>query len=323
MLRILSSFVICSAFALAQEPAVPATPAEPQGPTLPQANSEEARQLLSTALDKTAAYARGHFATTESQDSAMLRNAGLPIGAQDVEVQGGWNRNLVWADWDGREYMLGNGRMLAKIDGNWRMRRNKLSGGIAMPFTLDPDYLVTVLKQLPKAAGNVVHVEAGKLRSKDMVLLTIKLENEAALEFADAGAVPDAGGGFGGVMMLGGLGGLGGEPPRPELQTYMVFYVDADSGDLARLVVKTYQTDPMMGQIQIAAGGFGGNDEDEEEEDDEAEPANGEVKWKRGLPSIKPTKEQSVMNFRADFSKLGMAEAPELDAQSKALLRVR
>jgi hypothetical protein len=103
----------------------------------------------------------------------------------------------------------------------------------------------------------------------------------------------------------------------------MVFYVDADSGDLARLVVKTYQTDPMMGQIQIAAGGFGGNDEDEEEEDDEAEPANGEVKWKRGLPSIKPTKEQSVMNFRADFSKLGMAEAPELDAQSKALLRVR
>ena len=315
MLRVLSSFVVCSALAFAQETAAPVVV---QGPVLPKVNSDEARALMAKALDKTAAYARGHFSTTESQDNAMLRNAGLPMGAQEVEVSGGWDRNLIWAESDGRDYMTANGRMLAKVDGGWRLRRGKLAGGIKAPFTLDPNYLIAALKQLPKAASNVVHVEAGKLRGKTMVLLTIKLDSEVALEFSDCGAVPDVGGGFGGIMRL---GGMGIEPPRPELETYVVVYIDSESGDLARLSVKTYSTDQMMGQIQIAGGGFGGGGEEEEEEEEVDE--NAPVKWKRGLPRIKPAKDQSVMTFRADFKKLGLADAPALDDRSKALLRVR
>ena len=322
MLRILSSFVICSALALAQEPATETAPTDQQGPALPQANSDEARQLVQQALDKTVAFARGNFSTTENQDNAMLRNAGLPFGAQDVEVEGGWDRHLVWAEWDGRHYMRANGRMLAKVEDSWRLRRGKLSGGVAAPFTMDPEYLVTVLKSLQKDASQVVHVEAGKLRGKAMVVLTIKLTDEVALEFADSGAVPDYGGGFGAVMMIGGLGG-GMEPPRPELETYVAFHVDAESGDLARVAVKTYSTDEMMGQIQIAGAGLGGGDEDEPEEEVEEPTADGEVKWKRGFPSMKPKKDQSVMTFQADFTKLGLAQAPELDERSKALLRVR
>lgn len=328
MLRILSSFAVCSALALAQDGA-PAASAE-QAPTLPAANSDEARAFAAKALDKLAAYGRGTFSTTESQDQAMLRNAGLPFGATDVEISGGWHRHVVWGEADGREYVTANGRMMAKVDGQWRLRRDKLSGGQAVPFTLDPDYLVTVIKRLPKAAKNVIHVAAGKLRGKAMTLLTIKLDNEDALEFADSGAAPGIGGGFGGMIMFGGMGGM--EPPRPELETYIVFYVDTESGDLTRVSIKSYSTDEMMGNIQIgraAGGGFGGQEELEEEELEEEEveeeevDESGEVKWKRGLPRIKPAKDQSVMTFRADFKKLGLAEAPELDDKSKQLLRIR
>lgn len=315
MFRIFSSFVVCSALAFAQEEIAPEVV---QGPVLPEANSDAARALVAKALDKTGAYARGNFTTTEGQDSAMFRNAGLPVGAQETEVSGGWDRTLIWAESDGSDYVTANGRMLAKVDGEWRLRRGKLAGGVDAPFTLDPDYLVAALKQLPKASSNIVHVEAGKLRGKAMVLLTIKLDNDIALEFSDCGAVPDVGGGLGGIMMLGGMGMA---PPRPELETYVVFYVDSESGDLARLSVKTYSTSEMMGQIQIqGGGGFGG---DAEEEDDEDDDQGGPVKWKRGLPRLKPAKDQSVMTFRADFKKLGLAEAPKLDERSKALLRMR
>ena len=315
MFRILSTFVVCSALAFAQEATVPVAV---QGPVLPKANSDEARALMAKALDKTAEHARGNFSTMESQDNAMLRNAGLPIGAQEVEISGGWDGNLIWAESDGRDYLMANGRMLAKVEGGWRVRRGKLAGGIKAPFTLDPNYLITALQQLPKAASNVMHVEAGKLRGKAMILLTIALTDKVALEFSDCGAVPDIGGGFGGMMVL---GGMGIEPPRPELETYVVVYIDAQSSEIARVSVKTYSTDEMMGQIRIdgAGGGFGGNEEQVEEEVDE----NAPVKWKRGLPRIKPAKDQSVMTFRADFKKLGAAEAPELDDRSKALLRVR
>jgi len=321
MIRILSSFVICSALALAQEGDAPAV-AE-QAPVLPKAGSPEARALASKALDKLAAHENGSFSTSEGQDQAMLRNAGLPMGATDVEVSGGWHQHVVWAEADGRDYVTANGRMVAKVDGKWRLRRNKLSGGTKAPFTLDPGYFVTILKQQPEAATNIVHVEAGKLRGKPMTLLTMKLEADDALEFADAGAVPDVGGGFGAMMIMGGMGGM--EPPRPELETYLVLYVDTASGELARINVKSYSTDEMMGQIKIAGGGggFGGDEEEEEIEEEEEEDANGEVKWKRGLPRIKPAKDQSVMTFRVDFRKLGLAEMPELDDKSKQLLRLR
>ena len=62
---------------------------------------------------------------------------------------------------------------------------------------------------------------------------------------------------------------------------------------------------------------------EEEEVEEEKVEGSAEAKWKRGLPRIKPAKDQSVMTFRADFKKLGLAEAPELDDKSKQLLRIR
>jgi len=316
MLRPLISAVLLSTIALAQD-----APA-PEAPALPQANSDEARKLVDVALDKLAAYGRGRFATTEAQDQAMLRNAGLPFGPEDTEVDGGWHRELVWGDADGREYLRANGRMLAKISGDWRLRRDKLSGGLPAPFTLDPDYLLATLGQLPQRSKAVAHVEAGKLKGKPCVILTCKLTGDDALEFADSGVVPDVGGGFGGVMIMGAMGGMGMEPPRPDYETYLAFFVDQDSGDLLRFAVKSYQTDEMMGGVAIQIGAGGAEVEVEEEEDDE-DADQGPVQWKRGFPRIKPKKDQSVLTYRVDFKDLGLAEPPSLTDGHKALLRTR
>lgn len=311
MLRPLISAAILSTIVLAQD-----APA-PEAPALPQANSDEARKLVAVALDKLAAYGRGRFATTEAQDQAMLRNAGLPFGPEDTEVDGGWHRDLVWGEADGRAYVRANGRMLAKISGDWRLRRDKLSGGLPAPFTLDPDYLLATLGQLPQRSKAVVHVEAGKLKGKPCVILTCKLTGDDALEFADSGAVPDIGGGFGGAVLI---GAMGMEMPRPEYETYLAFSVDQDSGDLLRFAVKSYQTEEMMGGVAIQVAG-GGAMVEEEEEDEDAD--QGPVRWKRGFPRIKPKKDQSVLSYRVDFKDLGLAEPPSLTDAHKALLRTR
>lgn len=322
MHRLIASLVLASSLLYAQDPSAPVT--APPAPALPAANSAEALHLVDTALDKLAAYGRGRFATTEAQDEAMLRDAGLPIGAQETEVDGGWHRDMVWADADGREYIRANGRMLAKVDGAWRLRRDKLAGGVPAPFTFDPQFFLTVLKQMPARARPVVHVEAGKLRGKACAILSCKLTGDDALELADAGAVPGGGGGFGGVVIMGALGGMGMEPPRPELETYLVFFVDPASGDLLRFAAKTYQTDKMMGGMAIQIGGIGGAFAKEEEEDEEeAQDEGGPVTWKRGFPRIKPKKDQSVLSYRVDFKDLGLAKAPELSGEHKALLRTR
>jgi len=320
MLRLLSSVVLLSSLASAQDASAPA--AEPPAPALPEANSEAARRYVTAALDKLEAFGRGLFATTEGQDQAMLRNAGLPFGPEDVTVDGGWHRNMVWGDADGREYVRANGRMLAKIRGEWRLRRDKLAGGVPAPFTLDPNYLLATLKRLPAGAKDVVHVEAAKLKGRPCAILTCEVTGEDALELADSGAIPDVGGGFGGVMIMGAMGGMGMEPPRPDYETYLAFFIDTETGDLLRFAVKSYQTDEMMGGVAIQIGGAG-IVEEEEEQADEEEDEGGPVTWRRGFPRIKPKKDQSVLNYRVDFTKLGLAEQPSLSDELKGLLRVR
>ena|GEM_PF-6506381 len=323
MFRPFASFVCAAAFVCAQDPTPPAP--EAQSPALPAANTDRAMALVDTALDKLIAYGRGRFSSTEASDDAMLRNAGIPFGPDDTSIEGGWHRSLVWADADGRDYVRAGGRMLAKVEGGWRLRRSKLAGGVEAPFTLDPNFFITVFKRLPKSARVVAHVEAGKLKGKQCTILTCKLAGDDALEFADSGAIPSGSGGLGGMIVMGGLGGMGLEPPRPELDIYVAFFIDQQSGDLVRLASKTYQRDEMMGNVAIQIG-FGGGDLEEEEEEEEEEAdddADGPIEWRRGFPRVKPKKDQSVLTYRVDFKDLGLADPPALSDELKALLRVR
>jgi hypothetical protein len=265
------------------------------------------------------AYGRGTFATTEANDSAMLRGAGLPFGDDDTEVEGGWHRELVWAESDGRKYLRANGRMLAKVDGAWKLRGKKLAGGRPAPFTLDPDLLFTVLGDLPAASRKVAHVEAAEVAGRKVAVLSLVLEEDSAREFAASGAVP-AESGPGGVLIFGG----GGDVPENDYTVYVALFVDPDSGDLLRLASKVYEKDERMGNVQIQVAGGGGDEEDEDADDDKDEAdADAPLTWKRGLPNRKPAKDESVTTFRADFKQLGLAEAPALDERARALLRMR
>ncbi|MFK7739051.1 MAG: hypothetical protein AB8H80_01915 [Planctomycetota bacterium] len=325
MLRYLTSFAALTALAIAQDqPAAPA--ATPEQPVLPAVGSDEAARLVDQAITKLEAYGRGEWKTKTSSDSAMMRNSGLPLGATDKDCVGGWHGDLVWGEFDGREYLAANGRMLAKVDGAWRMRRGKLSGGVDLPFAFEPAQLLNALREMPKATKKVVNVHAGKVGGTPVVYLSWRFDADDAVEFADMGAVPKASGsGFTGVIMarFGALGGGAIDPPRPDIETYVSFAVDPSNGDLLRFGVKSYQVDQMGGNVavQIARAGVGGGDDEDEEEEEEDD--QGPIKWRRGFPKTKPRKDQSVMTFRVDFKKLGMVEQPELDAKAKSWLRVR
>ena len=329
MNRILGLTLLFSVVASAQEEP-PTDVAAAARPALPAAGSAQARGMVEQAIAKMQAYGRGTFTTTEAEDNAMFRDAGAPFnGMGAIKVEGGWLQHMVWAKWEGREYIAANGRMLALAEEEWRLRKDKLAGGEGRPFTLDPDYLFTVLDRLPDKAHNVVHVEPGKVRGRRVAILTLHLEDDEALEFAHTDATAGSASGF---VFNGFLGGLPGgiELPRPDLETYLAFFIDTESGDLVRLATRTYVTEGTGfggGGIQVdAQGAFGGNNEEDgegEEAEDEAEAEDGPVEWRRGFPHIKPGKNQSTTTFRIDFDKLGLATPPALDQELKRLLRLR
>lgn len=326
MLRTTLSGAFLAAFVAAQNPDVPAVPDAPDAaaeaaPALPAANSEEARGLVSQALDKAQAFGRGVFRCTTHEDAAMLREAGIPLVGGETTLDGGWMGNLIWGDFDGRKYVAANGRMFAEVDGSWRLRRRRLADGVELPFAFDPDQLFYVLDKMPKRSTKVVNVQPGKFEGREVAMLTWHLDAEDALELHDSGVVPAAKNGVGGMIFQ--FGGLGGavQQPRPELDTYVAFTVDPDNGDLLRVEVKTYHRDT-GGNVQMAVQIFAaGGDAEEEEEEEPAE--KGPVTWRRGLPEIDPEKDQSVLTFRVDFHDLGLAKPPQLDPEVETALRVR
>ncbi|HEX5051223.1 MAG TPA: hypothetical protein VFZ65_05590, partial [Planctomycetota bacterium] len=219
-------------------------PAPKPAPALPAAKSPEAKSMLDRALDKMLAYGRGEFSTSEGQDLAMMRRSGAPFGNDDLEVTGGWHRDLVWGESDERRFVRANGRMLARDGDAWKLRRSRLRDGVPAPFTLEPDLLFTVVRNLPAAAAAVVQVEAGETRSRPVAILSLQLDAEQALEFVDAGVVPDPSGGFGVPSFLLRMGGR--TPPRAEYTVYLAFQVDAGNGDLLRFTAKVFEKNKAM-----------------------------------------------------------------------------
>jgi hypothetical protein len=313
-----------SAALLAQVPTSPppAAPAVPAAPALPAAGSAEAAALVDKAIAKMQAYGRGKFTTRHATDAAMLRGQGLPFGDEETEVKGGWHRDLVWGDHEGAQFLRGNGRMLAKVDGGWKLRASKLAGGATAPFALDPELLLAALGELPGDVRKAAHVEAGEIGGKPVAIVSLQLDGAVARDFAESGAVP--GGGGAPLLMFGG-GGM--DVPENEYAAFVALFVDAASGDLLRLAAKVYETNAMMGrvQIQVAGAGADGDDAEDADADDakDADKAGGALQWKKGLPVKKPAKDESVTSYRVDFAELGLAEPPAVDAKAKALLRLR
>jgi hypothetical protein len=326
--RSLAVAALTAASLLAQEPTKPSADAaaKPPAPALPAVGSPEAQALLDQAIAKMKAYGRGAFATTESSDLAMLRAARLPVGPEDVEVRGGWEREVVWADADGKDYVKANGRTVAKAEGGWKLRGDKLPGGQPAPFTLDPDLLFTVLAELPAADRKVAHVEAGEVAGKPVALLSLVIDGDAARDLAESGALPVADGPGGRMLVFGGMGGMG--APEHDYSVHLALSVDPAGGDVLRFHAKVFDKNPMAGNVQIQiAGGPGGDGDDEDEvvaEEKKTGAAAGDApQWKKGFQVKKPAKDETVTTYRVDFSKLGLAEPPALDDKAKALLRLK
>ena len=306
----------------------PAAPAAPPAPAIPAPGSAEAAQLVDKGIEKMLAIGRGTWKTSEVQDSAMMRGSGVPFGNDGTDVEGGWHQDLVWGETGNDRYVRHGGRMVVKAGGAWKLRASKLASGQPVPFTLDPVMLFSALRDLPAAQRAVVHTEAAEIRGKKVVTLAITLDGDDAGDFAATGAIPDVSGGMGGFLVVGGLGGALGLP-EPEQTVHLAVSIDPENGDVLRFAVKTYEKNPMFGniQVQVAGAGMGGDDEEEDDAAEEkAEEEAGEKdkpEWKGGLPTRKPGKSESVVMFRAEFLNHGLADAPELDDKAKALLRLR
>jgi hypothetical protein len=299
---------------LAQEPAAPA---EPAAKPLPEIGSPAATALVEQGIQKMLAFGRGTFRTSESRDTAMARNAGVPDNARSIE--GGWQQDLVWAESDGERYVRHAGRQVVLVGDDWKLRSNKLGSGNSIPFTVDPDLLFTVLRDLPAEARRVVHVERGEVGGRDVAILTVTFEHELANEFVQTGVVPEIGDTLGGIVVLGGLRGL--QIPEPDRDVFLAFHIDPENGDVLRLTAKVYEEGRGFGRLQVVRAGFGGN-EQEDKEEEEAD-AGAKPQWKAGLPMRDPTKNESVLVYRVDFPKLGLASPPDLDDVAKRLLLLR
>ncbi|MBL8728403.1 MAG: hypothetical protein JNM25_08240 [Planctomycetes bacterium] len=301
-------------------PAQGDAPVAPPVPALPAADSPAAARLVDTALAKLQAFGRGTFRTTESHDLAMMRGAGFPIGGEQVVVEGGWQQGLVWGETDHDRFLRHGGRMVTKVGDAWKLRAKKLGSGRAVPFTLDPSLLCTVLQGLPAAARRVENVTADKVGERRVAVLSLKLEHELAREFVDSGVLPEVGGSFGAVFVVG--GGFGDmQLPDTECSVHLALAVDPDNGDLLQVAVKVYEQTGGFGAFQVQVQGAGAAEDAEADEDEQA----GEAKpaWKDGLPTRKPGKQESVLLYTVQFARHGLAEAPELDDATKFLLRLR
>jgi hypothetical protein len=313
------SFVLAALVA-----AVPSIVSAQDARPLPAAGSDQAAAMLTQSIEKTLAFARGEFRSTESTDAAMLRGMGAPGGASRV-VTGGWMRHLLWGESGGQQFVRAHGRMIAKGERGWRLKKDSLGDGRVLPFALDPPLLCRALLELPAAARRVVDVAPGTVAGREVAVLAIEFDGEEAWEFAATGAVPVPQGGFAVLVMP---FGDAQDAPRTPTALHLAFTVDVETGDLLRFGMKAYSKDGMVGGFALAFGApvadaaEGGEEvvvTESAPEPAEAAPPPPPV-WRDGLPVRAPNPDETVLTYVVDFSRLGLAEAPKLDERMRLLL---
>ena len=223
------------------------------------------------------------------------------------------------------EAVLYRGRMVARSDSDWKLRRNYLYNGSPMPFVLDPQLFFEALGQLPKSALKIRKVDHQETTKGKRVVLSITLTGEAATDFALAGTLPPFEKGFGGMIVkLGAMGGGGGG--EPDLTVDLALMLDPNTALVHRVRSASYQEGGMAGggRVVIAGGGGGFGDEDDEEDEKEVKirDAQGNRIYKRGLPRRKLKDSQSKMEFNISFTKHGQPYVFEMDAAGRKLLRL-
>lgn len=322
--------LMASAALVAQETTPAPKQAEPQ-----QIDSDA---LLQKAIQKMASLHSLCFQTTETQDAASTRQilkqmaglgAGAVLGGGDKVVRGAFSDGILHAKMnDGNdEAVLYRGRMVARSDSSWKLRRNRLHGGAPMPFILDPQLFFEALGQVPRSSITVRKVDHQETTQGKRVVLSLSLTGDAANDFGLAGTLPPVAKGFGGMAMK--LGGMGGDAKEPDLTIDLALTVDPATALVHRVRSATYQEGglPGGGRVMVGGAGFGEEEEEEEEKEEDKEEvktrdAQGNRIYKRGLPIRKLKDSLSRMEFDISFTKHGQPYVFELDAAGRKLLRL-
>ncbi len=327
--RILALVLCCGSTLVAQDAPVPKQP-DPQ--------QIDAAVLLDKALQKMAGLNSVSFKTSETQDDASTRQimkqmAGLGggmLGNQDTIVRGAQSDGILHAKMnDGNdEVALHRGRMVARSDSQWKLRRNRLYGGAPMPFVLDPQLFFEALGQLPKSSLTIRKIDHQETTEGKRVVLSLTLEGEAAADFALAGTLPPISKGFGGMIAKLGAMGVGGGG-RPDITLDLALTVDPLTALVHKVHSASYQEGglPGAGRVVVAGAGGGGFDEEDEEDEKEEEEvktrdAQGKRLYKRGLPVRKLKNSLSKMEFDISFAKHGEPHVFDLDTTARKLLRL-
>jgi len=300
--------------------------------TPPKPGSPESQALLDKACQKMLAVGRCTFRTSEEQDSAMMRSRGGSGSEEDGGVEGGWHADLLWARTagDGDLIVRQRNRTVVQSGKEWRIRRDKLPSGAPMQALFDPDLFFQMVRDLPAEARRIRAVETAKVKDQDVLVLALTLEGEAAVDFAQSGALPPVSMGMGGLTQIVMVrGGGGARLPQPEMTVDIGLFVEPQGGDVLRVRAKVYEKGAGGGAAQFVVAGApaGGGAiqlavpaREAEKEDKEKDKDSGEPVYKKGLPERKMGQRDSSMYLKVDFADLGKAKPPELDEACKRLL---
>ncbi len=257
------------------------------------------------------------FASIEIQTNSITRQ----VGGQDIEVDGNWSAGILQASLNLGEdqVLMSGGRMLAKKEeGAWRLRRDSLVNGEALPFVFDPKLFFDLLGNIPSDSLAIKHTEKGSYRGKEVSILSIELSGEDAVDFAFGGALPKISAGVSGMMMMR-MGG--GSAPAPEITIDLALYVDEETNLVHRVKAKAYKENPFGGSVQLRVNGGGGAADPEPAEEIEEVDADGNPIYVKGLRQRKAGDDLSVMEFDVRLSSHGKSFAPDLDDEGKRLLQ--
>lgn len=280
----------------------------------PQPGSPESQALLDKACAKMLALGRGRFRTSEEQDSAILRR--MKRGNSEptaTVVEGGWHGDLLWARAGAEPNLIvrQRGRTLVQNGQAWSIRRDKLPTGEPLPALFDADLFFQVVRNLPADARRVVAVESTKVGDTDVLVLSLSVLGEAAIDFAHTGALPPVLMSMGPtIMSTRGVSYM----PSPPTTVDIGLFVEPGGGDVLCVRAKICENGPgpvpggVAPVLPVA--------------DKEAAPAkeNTELVYKMGLPERARGQRDSAMYLQVDFSDLGTAKAPELDDAPRKLL---
>jgi hypothetical protein len=204
--------------------------------------------------------------------------------------------------------------MLVQDGKEWLLRRDSLRNGERLPFVLDPELLLAVLRDLPAEQLAVRNEDKVKADAAEHVVLGVTLEGRRAVDVAFSGALPASGG----VTFMAPMARI--ELPAPEITLDLAFTIDPATKLIQRVRAKVYRAERLPDNVRIQVGGAEGAEEEPADETEDEQPG-AKLEYKRGLPVRKLGKSLSLTDYDVKFTNHGEPGKLDLDDRAARLLK--